>query len=45
MKGLYERRYKYSVDRWVLGKPKRRERIINWIILALVAFLGIVLTT
>ncbi len=44
MKGLYERRYKYSVDYWVLGKPKKRERLINWIILVLVAVLGIVLS-
>ena len=44
MKGLYERRFKYSLDYLVLGKPRRSERAINWIILALVALLGIVLS-
>jgi hypothetical protein len=44
MKGLYERRFKYSLDYLVLGKPRRKERVINWLILALVALLGIVLS-
>jgi hypothetical protein len=44
MKGLYERRFKYSLDYLVLGKPKKKERVINWLILGLVALLGIVLS-
>jgi len=44
MKGLYERRYRYSIDYLVLGKPKKAERLINWLILILVATLGLVLS-
>ncbi len=44
MKGLYERRFKYSLDYLVLGKPNRKERLINWFIIGLVAFLGVVLS-
>jgi len=45
MKGLYQRRLKYSLDYLVLGKPKRTERLINWFILVLVATLGLVLSS
>lgn len=43
MKGLYQQRFKYSVNRMILGKPKKMERVINWVILFLMVALGMIL--